>query len=1132
MGKLTMVRRLVSISALLLLSTLGLNAASWYVDSSATGVNNGTSWGNAWSSFAAINWAAVNPGDFVYISGGASGGQKVYNQTLTIGKAGSPGNLITVGVKADDAAHNGTIIIGGGNYIEMSGVWYIKLNGYVAGAQRFLIRDTFNTSTAEFANAIMAPQTAGTVIDSLSISNCNNGINVNDSANFTIKRTLMRQMRGDAMVRSSGSFGTMGLWDSNLIEDNDWEVASGTVPGPTQGMGPDGIQAGHNVTIRNNTFRVKQYNIVTSVQHTDMIQAAGTYLNIYGNDFINVGDSCIQLHGWFGQAQKREHIHIFNNTFRIVDEIDPFPQYIRLYNVAVPITNVNDLVIANNNFIDNRWQNIETLLRDMGGAPTGSGNYLVNNNFIIGTGATGTLFWNLDLTSMPGAWTINGNAYYAGGNVVNMNGSQMTASTWVSGNEPLGRIGMPTFTSYTYQSLNNNYRLAGGDTIARDTGVNLSGFFTTDADGNTRTPPWDKGPYEYGGAPVVAPGTLVLASASYSVAENGGSIVLSVQRTGGSSGAVGCSYATANGTASSGVNYTGASSTLSWGDGDAATKTVSITVTDVDMTGNKDFTFTISSGTGGATIGSPAVATVTITGTGVSGPALLSGWTWPATNGVILAPYTSNLGYVVQSGENDDPALGGSARFTFTNYAGVFKVKVSTDAPNTGANSAFVNIETEPTTPDMIWDVVTLTSGFEDRYVSWRGPTGSPTEPDVSLKTWTLAGGTNTLIIRGREANMKLATITLEPVLPEGLVVSVSGVDCNVTNPPTEGGSGTFHFKAGVTIPVLVTFTDTVTVTGTPTISLNTGGTATYVSGSGTTNLTFNYVVLAGQNVADLDYTGTSSLALSGGTIKNGTDDATLTLADPGEPGSIGYAKNIVIDTTAPTVTISGPNDATVSGGGEVTWTLTYADDHFLNSDGLDSGDVTLTLTGTATGAVEILTGNGMVRTVRVSGLDGNGTIRISLGAGTCTDEAGNTAPSAGPSSITTVSTYVPVAPTQPSNVSPASGATGVSRTPTLIISGYSDPGSLAHAATEWIVKQGLATTWTDPLGPTTSTVVPLNLSYSTTYTYQARVKNSANLWSDWSTPTSFTVMSAPSAPVENPGEVTIQFRGTIIIGR
>src|SRR5207248_6049685 len=67
---------------------------------------------------------------------------------------------------------------------------------------------------------------------------------------------------------------------------------------------------------------------------------------------------------------------------------------------------------------------------------------------------------------------------------------------------------------------------------------------------------------------------------------------------------------------------------------------------------------------------------------------------------------------------------------------------------------------------------------------------------------------------------------------------------------------------------------------------------------------TFTYTIGAGENSADLDYSATSSLALAGGTIMdNATNNATLTLPTVGGASSLGGQKNIVIDTTAPTVT-------------------------------------------------------------------------------------------------------------------------------------------------------------------------------------------------------------------------------------
>jgi hypothetical protein len=78
-------------------------------------------------------------------------------------------------------------------------------------------------------------------------------------------------------------------------------------------------------------------------------------------------------------------------------------------------------------------------------------------------------------------------------------------------------------------------------------------------------------------------------------------------------------------------------------------------------------------------------------------------------------------------------------------------------------------------------------------------------------------------------------------------------------------------YGVGSTINITVTFDAAVNVTGTPQLQLETGTTdrfANYASGSGTTALTFNYVVQPGDTSADLEYLATNALTLNGGTIK------------------------------------------------------------------------------------------------------------------------------------------------------------------------------------------------------------------------------------------------------------------------
>jgi hypothetical protein len=102
--------------------------------------------------------------------------------------------------------------------------------------------------------------------------------------------------------------------------------------------------------------------------------------------------------------------------------------------------------------------------------------------------------------------------------------------------------------------------------------------------------------------------------------------------------------------------------------------------------------------------------------------------------------------------------------------------------------------------------------------------------------------------------------------------------------PPTVSGINSItsngRYVTGSTISLQVAFSETVavdTLGGTPTLSLETGSvdrTASYVSGSGSSILTFIYTVQSGDISADLDYVSTTALALNGGTIKGVTGTA------------------------------------------------------------------------------------------------------------------------------------------------------------------------------------------------------------------------------------------------------------------
>jgi hypothetical protein len=100
----------------------------------------------------------------------------------------------------------------------------------------------------------------------------------------------------------------------------------------------------------------------------------------------------------------------------------------------------------------------------------------------------------------------------------------------------------------------------------------------------------------------------------YTVQDVVSGVTISAVRTGGNTGAATVAYATANGTAIAGTNYTAESGTLSWIDGEQGVKTFVVPI--IQVSGDNGLNFTAGlSGVTGATLGSKTTATVTIVAT-------------------------------------------------------------------------------------------------------------------------------------------------------------------------------------------------------------------------------------------------------------------------------------------------------------------------------------------------------------------------------------------------------------------------------------------------------------------------------------------------------------------------------------
>ena len=133
-------------------------------------------------------------------------------------------------------------------------------------------------------------------------------------------------------------------------------------------------------------------------------------------------------------------------------------------------------------------------------------------------------------------------------------------------------------------------------------------------------------------------------------------------------------------------------------------------------------------------------------------------------------------------------------------------------------------------------------------------------------------------------------------------------------------------YKADDTITITVTLSEAVDVTGTPTLTLGTGNNATYSSGSGSNTLTFTYTVQDGDSASNLDYESVN--ALSGNLNDTALNNATLTLVTPGDLGSLAANKELVLDTTSPTINnvTATTADGSYKEGDTITITVTLSE--------------------------------------------------------------------------------------------------------------------------------------------------------------------------------------------------------------
>jgi serralysin len=107
-------------------------------------------------------------------------------------------------------------------------------------------------------------------------------------------------------------------------------------------------------------------------------------------------------------------------------------------------------------------------------------------------------------------------------------------------------------------------------------------------------------------------GSFMFSKSSFSVVEDDGLAVLTVNRIGGTQHTVSVTYTTSNGSASPGLDYTHTTGTLTFEPGEQSKTFTVPVVSDTVNDSNEYFTVTLSSPTLGSTLESPSSVPVYI----------------------------------------------------------------------------------------------------------------------------------------------------------------------------------------------------------------------------------------------------------------------------------------------------------------------------------------------------------------------------------------------------------------------------------------------------------------------------------------------------------------------------------------
>ena len=453
-------------------------AHSWYVDGAlASGSNNGTSWANAWRTFANISWGSVAGGDCLYISGGST--SQTYSAALTVGTSGTNGHPVQI-LSGQDAGHNGIVIINGS--ITLNNMNYVTIDGEGSDASTQHIRVV--------NSGINAQSTTNPVLRYIEGDGSNIGATYGSGGNFD--HLYLHNISQDSAFVCAARSGP-SQYDNVIFQNS--HVMVNNSPGGSGG-GSDGLQGCVGLTVRNNLIEGNPSGSVNATQHQDLVQMQQYYITISGNIFKDGADSALDYDCYNGSDPN--HFRIFNNQF-IKNRGNGS---IRVYSSGTPCTSFDNWHIDNNTFQDYTGTGLADLtFYNFNANPTVTNSEIKNNVFYHDTGG------DVDIVASSGFTAANWNVDYnnlSGGSAgMDVDGASYT--------QPHPSTCTPAFTGYRPDTtaLSQNYAqwggtdpsLAAGDSCVANNGTSLSSLFTTDKIGTTRPQgaAWDIGAYERAG---------------------------------------------------------------------------------------------------------------------------------------------------------------------------------------------------------------------------------------------------------------------------------------------------------------------------------------------------------------------------------------------------------------------------------------------------------------------------------------------------------------------------------------------------------------------------------------------------------------------------------------------------------